>query len=308
MPFSFNNTLFFRLSLCLVLASFEFLACLTPKLLREQSAYLYNTFRSFTTGLIIAQSLAGIVSDGGFQKEEDPRVSFILFSVVFVALMAADNYVKLSKFNPYNALRNSAGDDEDLGIELSSNFRSVDIEDTSDSDSQSVEEIDEPKAIGMNAQFWLYSCLIAMSSVEMLKGVLIGSEEHEDMKIIQYIIVEGIFNSFVFGILTEEALSDPQMYIRFILMLISSMPLGIFIGLSLPINDDIINFTVPKLYSLCAGAIASVAIGHMLNEDVNAIERSSLQSEQSSYVHKIQSKVAAFVVGYIFSTVILLSA
>jgi hypothetical protein len=308
MAFSFNNTLFFRLSLCLVLASFEFLACLTPKLLREQSAYLYNTFRSFTTGLIIAQSLAGIVSDGGFQKEEDPRVSFILFSVVFVALMAADNYVKLSKFNPYNALRNSAGDDEDLGIELSSNFRSVDIEDTSDNDSQSVEEIDEPKAIGMNAQFWLYSCLIAMSSVEMLKGVLIGSEEHEDMKIIQYIIVEGIFISFVFGILTEEALSDPQIYIRFILMLISSMPLGIFIGLSLPINDDIINFTVPKLYSLCAGAIASVAIGHMLNEDVNAIERSSLQSEQSSYVHKIQSKVAAFVIGYIFSTVILLSA
>jgi len=308
----FSTTLLFRGSLCIVLASFEFLACLTPKLLKEQSEFLYNAFRSFCTGLVIAQSFAGIISAGGFQKEEDPRVSFALFSIVFVSLLATNNYVRLLQYSPYNALASApTDDDEDLGIQLSSNFRAVDAEDPDGNDSDEEEvalQTSQPKT--MNSLVWLYSCFVALSCLEIVKGILIGSEEHQDVKILQYIVVEGIFNCFVFGILSEEALTDPQQYVRNILMLVLSMPLGIFLGLSVPFNSATIKFIVPKMYSLASGAIGAVAVGYMLSEDIQqGIQQlSSREQDQSEYLWKIRSKVLAFVVGYIFASVILLTA
>jgi hypothetical protein len=307
-----SSVFLFRFSASVLVIGVEFLACLLGKLIKERSLVLYNYFYSFCTGILLASGLSWFLFQGIINESQDTSTAFSSFSLSMVTLVSFHVSSKSSNYEYQKVIGvEDEEDDEDLGIELaeanhnlpSANFDlEVEARRKRKPSSSGVGRHEDPATdqdeVKKQNELWQRIVLAGLVTIELTKGVILASEQHASMFVFMNVVLMGILQAFAFGVLCEESIANPSVYIRSILILVSALPLGMIISVLLPLEGGTVSKLAGVMNCFACGIFASAAICYMIpmNDMLSTALFSSVGNKDRLGI--LRFKAFLFVAGY----------
>ncbi len=301
-----NSVFLFRFSAAVLVIGVEFLACLTGKLIKERSLVLYNYFYSLCSGILLAIGLSWFLFQGVLSKLQDTSTSFFVFSISLMILLSFHINSKTSNYEYEKVIGEEEDDDEDLGIELteenhnmhSANF-DLEVEARRKRKTQPVTQtIVDPDEASKQNLLWQRIVFAGLVVAELTKGIILASEEHASMSIFLNVVVLGILQSFTFGVLCEESITNPSVYIKSILLLVCALPIGMIVSILLPIQQNSAYHFAAAINCFICGVFAAASVCFMIpmNDLLSTALFSSVGNKDRIGI--LRFKAFLFIVGY----------
>lgn len=295
---AFQRILLFRLCTAVFVAAIQFFACLCGKLLKDHSRPWYNLFSSFCLGILLSESVGLTTSGRIYTSKLLVIFSDISFLLAFLSLIVIHSITSLSS-KSYQA--------------LNSNANNLSIEDDGDlelQDYSSEANITPPPSVSLtpSATIELYSMwrqlsLIAFMTKILGDGVYIGATEHKSIDEYRIAACNGLFLSFVFGIICEETITQSALYLGNLMTFSSAMPVGILLGAGVlylvPSWTELIHIATS---SISSGMTTAIALCFMFHIDQMIAESTMTNTDDSSPKTKVL-KAAFIAAGYILTTI-----
>lgn len=251
------KTLLFHLSFAVLYTGIQLISCLFGKLVKESSKPSFTMLHSFSCGVLISKAFTTIL--------EAQQFNFIVFSAAILLTFSLDTYFTGDGNGYERVSQKNEMDDEDLGIEITT--WGSESSEALEENNKEVADIDISNSDTKNAYksfVWFAILLTSLTLEGIFNGIYVISEKHESLEIyINYLMV-GILLSLVFGIICEYVITDPSVYIKGIVIYVSSFPIGILLQNYFQFSVITIVFWKSLLNSLNSGLFVILSFLFMI--------------------------------------------